>query len=84
VAAIEATAKKYKHVGYNKAALAFIEAGGNNTKNPRSPGKECYLIPSFFMGVDKYWWLNQVTYASQFLARKRFLQRARSAQLNII
>jgi len=30
----------------------------------------CYLIPSFFMGVDKYWWLNQVTYASEFLARK--------------
>jgi len=22
------------------------------------------------MGVDKYWWLNQVTYASEFLARK--------------
>jgi len=21
------------------------------------------------MGVDKYWWLNQVTYASEFLAR---------------
>ncbi|PMB51293.1 molybdenum cofactor biosynthesis protein MoaA [Fischerella thermalis CCMEE 5201] len=134
VAAIEATAKKYKNVGYNKAALAFIEAGGNDTKNPRckavdaviaiSPNDElllpcyhfaqtgvpiqgrlyelyreseevenyrqsqgklkvcegctvwCYLIPSFFMGVDKYWWLNQVTYASEFLARKRFLQRA--------
>ena len=134
MAAIQASAKKYKTVGYNKAALAFIEAGGNDTKNPRckavdaviaispddqlllpcyhfaqsgvpingqlydlyrqseevekyrkSQGKLsvcegctvwCYLIPSFFMGVDKYWWLNQVTYASEFLARKRFLQRA--------
>ncbi|CDN12755.1 moaA/nifB/pqqE family protein [Richelia intracellularis] len=134
IAAIEAVAKKYNNVGYNKAALVFIEAGGNDTKNPRckavdaviaiSPNDElllpcyhfaqtgvpingklyelyresekveeyrqnqgkldvcegctvwCYLIPSFFMGVDKYWWLNQVTYASEFLARKRFLQRA--------
>ncbi|MBW4449123.1 MAG: radical SAM protein [Spirirestis rafaelensis WJT71-NPBG6] len=134
VAAIEVAGRKYKNVGYNKAALAFIEAGGNDTKNPRckavdaviaiSPNDElllpcyhfaqtgvpingrlydlyreseeveqyrqsqgklkvcegctvwCYLIPSFFMGVDKYWLLNQVTYASEFLARKRFLQRA--------
>jgi len=30
----------------------------------------CYLIPSFFMGVDKYWWLNQVTYASEFPPEK--------------
>ncbi|HEY9874708.1 MAG TPA: radical SAM protein [Candidatus Obscuribacterales bacterium] len=133
VAAIQTGAKKYKNIGYNKAALAFIEAGGNDTKNPRckavdaviaispddklllpcyhfaqsgvpingqlyelyrqseevekyrsSQGKLsvcegctvwCYLIPSFFMGVDKYWWLNQVTYAGEFLARKRFLQR---------
>ncbi|NCJ06111.1 radical SAM protein [Synechococcales cyanobacterium C] len=36
----------------------------------------CYLIPSFFKGFDKYWWLNQVSYAGEFLARKRFLQRA--------
>jgi MoaA/NifB/PqqE/SkfB family radical SAM enzyme len=35
----------------------------------------CYLIPSFFKGFDKYWLLNQVTYAGEFLARKRFLQR---------
>ena len=35
----------------------------------------CYLIPSFFKGFDKYWLLNQATYASEFLARKRFLQR---------
>ncbi|MBA2747873.1 MAG: radical SAM protein [Tatlockia sp.] len=134
VAAIQASGKKYKNVGYNKAALAFIEAGGNDTKNPRckavdaviaispddqlllpcyhfaqsgvpingklyelyreseevekyraSQGKLsvcegctvwCYLIPSFNMGIDKYWWLNTVTYASEFLARKRFLQRA--------
>lgn len=134
VRAIEAAAKKYDNLGYNKAALAFIEAGGNDTKNPRckavdaviaiSPNNEillpcyhfsqqavpiegrlyelykqseqveefrqtqgtlpvcegctvwCYLIPSFFKGFDKYWWLNQVTYAGEFLARKRFLQRA--------
>jgi MoaA/NifB/PqqE/SkfB family radical SAM enzyme len=132
--AIEAAAKKYGNVGYNKAALEFIKAGGNDTKNPRckavdaviaiSPHDElllpcyhfaqtgvpinghlydlykqsevveeyrqsqgrlsvcegctvwCYLIPSFFKGFDKYWWLNQVTYAGEFLARKRFLQRA--------
>ena len=139
VAAIQAVAKKYNNVGYNKAALAFIKAGGNDTKNPRckavdaaiaiSPDDKlllpcyhfaqtgvpiqgrlydlyrqsqdvekyrkiqgklsvcegctvwCYLIPSFFKGVDKYWWLNQVTYAGEFLARKRFLQRARTPQL---
>jgi MoaA/NifB/PqqE/SkfB family radical SAM enzyme len=132
VAAIEAGARKYSGLGYNKAALAFIEAGGNDTQNPRckavdaviaispdnklllpcyhfaqqgvpidgklyelyreseevekfrqSQGKLsvcegctvwCYLIPSFFKGVDKYWFLNQVTYAGEFLARKRFLQ----------
>lgn len=134
VAAIEAVAKKYSTLGYNKAALEFIKSGGNDTKNPRckavdaviaispddklllpcyhfaqtgvpingnlydlyrqseevdsyrkSQGKLsvcegctvwCYLIPSFFMGIDKYWFLNQVTYAGEFLARKRFLQRA--------
>ncbi|MBW4497269.1 MAG: radical SAM protein [Oscillatoria princeps RMCB-10] len=134
VAAIEAAAKKYSNLGYNKAALAFIEAGGNDTKNPRCKAVEaviaispdnklllpcyhfaqtgisingnlyelyrqseeveqyrqsqgklsvcegctvwCYLIPSFFKGVDKYWFLNQVTYAGEFLARKRFLQGA--------
>jgi len=133
-AAIEAAAKQYSNVGYNRAALAFIEAGGNDTQTPRckavdaviaiSPHDElllpcyhfaqkgipingglyelykrseeveyyrqtqgklsvcegctvwCYLIPSFFKGFDKYWWLNQVTYAGEFLARKRFLQRA--------
>jgi MoaA/NifB/PqqE/SkfB family radical SAM enzyme len=131
--AIEASAKKYKNLGYNKAALAFIKAGGNDTQNPRckavdaviaiSPNDElllpcyhfsqtgvpiagrlydlyresevveeyrqsqgklsvcegctvwCYLIPSFFKGIDKYWLLNQVTYAGEFLARKQFLQR---------
>ncbi len=138
VLAIEAAAKQYSNVGYNKAALAFIEAGGNDTQNPRckavdaviaiSPNDElllpcyhfaqtglpingrlyelykqseevesyrqlqgklsvcegctvwCYLIPSFFKGIDKYWWLNQVTYAGEFLARKRFLQRPASYQ----
>ncbi len=131
---IEQNARKYSNVGYNKAALALIRAGGNDTQNPRckavdaviaiSPNDElllpcyhfaqkgvpidgklydlykqsevveeyrqsqgrlsvcegctvwCYLIPSFFKGVDKYWFLNQVTYAGEFLARKRFLQRA--------
>jgi MoaA/NifB/PqqE/SkfB family radical SAM enzyme len=138
VAAIEAAARQYDNLGYNKAALAFIEAGGNDTKNPRckavdaviaiSPHDElllpcyhfaqtgvpingrlyelykqseevesyrqsqgklpvcegctvwCYLIPSFFKGLDKYWWLNQVTYAGEFLARKRFLQRSAAYQ----
>jgi MoaA/NifB/PqqE/SkfB family radical SAM enzyme len=133
-AAIEATARQYHNVGYNRAALAFIAAGGNDTEHPRckavdaviaiSPHDElllpcyhfaqagvpiagrlydlyreseqveayrqsqgklsvcegctvwCYLIPSFFKGVDKYWFLNQMTYAGEFLARKRFLRRA--------
>jgi MoaA/NifB/PqqE/SkfB family radical SAM enzyme len=132
-AAIETAAKRHRNLGYNKAALAFIAAGGNDTENPRckavdaviaiSPNDElllpcyhfaqtgvpiegklydlyrqsevveeyrqsqgklavcegctvwCYLIPSFFMGIDKYWFLNQMTYAGEFLARKRFLQR---------
>ncbi len=137
VTAIEQSARRYSNVGYNKAALEFIKAGGNNVNRPRckavdaviaiSPHDElllpcyhfaqeatpirgrlyelyresevveqyrrsqgklsvcdgctvwCYLIPSFFMGIDKYWFLNQVTYAGEFLARKRFLQRARTA-----
>jgi MoaA/NifB/PqqE/SkfB family radical SAM enzyme len=137
VTAIEATARKYSNVGYNRAALEFIKAGGNDTNHPRckavdaviaiSPNDElllpcyhfsqeaapingqlyalykesevvdsyrrsqgklsvcegctvwCYLIPSFFMGFDKYWFLNQMTYAGEFLARKRFIQRARTA-----
>ena len=133
VEAIESSAKKYRNLGYNKAALELIKDGGNNTENPRckavdaviaiSPNDElllpcyhfaqqgvpingklyelykesetveefrrtqgslsvcegctvwCYLIPSFFKGFDKYWLLNQVSYAGEFLARKRFLQR---------
>lgn len=132
-AVIEAVTKKYAHIGYNKAALAFMQAGGNDRQNPRchavdaaisistddkllmpcshiaqsaisiegnlfdlyqsSPivakarrfqGKmpACqgctlwtYIIPSFFIGIDKYWWLNQRTYAGEVLARRRFLQR---------
>ncbi|WP_299411042.1 radical SAM protein [Acaryochloris sp. IP29b_bin.148] len=132
VDAIESSAKQYRNLGYNKAALEFIKAGGNDTQNPRckavdaviaiSPNDElllpcyhfaqtgvpiegrlyelyreaeiveeyrqsqgklsvcegctvwCYLIPSFFQGVDKYWVLNQVSYVGEFLARKRFLQ----------
>jgi len=138
VQAIETTARQYSNVGYNKAALAFIRAGGNDTSNPRckavdaviaiSPHDElllpcyhfaqtgvpingrlyelykqseevesyrqsqgklsvcegctvwCYLIPSFFKGLDKYWWLNQVTYAGEFLARKQFLRRTSTYQ----
>lgn len=133
VAAIQSSARRYSNIGYNKAALAFIEAGGNDTQKPRckavdaviaiSPNNElllpcyhfaqtgvpidgrleelyrssetvesyrqsqgklsvcegctvwCYLIPSFFQGLDQYWWLNQVSYAKEFLARKQFLQR---------
>jgi MoaA/NifB/PqqE/SkfB family radical SAM enzyme len=133
VEAIETAAKQHKNLGYNRAALAFIEAGGNDTKNPRckavdaviaiSPHDElllpcyhfaqkglkidgnlyemytqsevvdefrqsqgqlsvcegctvwCYLIPSFFKGLDKYWVLNQATYVGEFLARSRFLQQ---------
>lgn len=137
-AAIQSVAKKYDNVGYNRAALAFIEAGGNDTQNPRckavdaviaispddrlllpcyhfaqadvpiqgrlyelyrqseevekyrqSQGKLsvcegctvwCYLIPSFFKGIDKYRLLNQITYAGELWARKRFLQRPRRAR----
>lgn len=132
VEAIESSARKYRNLGYNKAALELIRSGGNDTQNPRckavdaviaiSPNDElllpcyhfaqtgvpiegklydlyreaeiveeyrqsqgklsvcegctvwCYLIPSFFQGIDKYWVLNQVTYVGEFLARKRFLQ----------
>ncbi len=132
VEAIESSAKQYRNLGYNRAALEFIRAGGNDTQSPRckavdaviaiSPNDElllpcyhfaqtgvpiegklydmyreaeiveeyrqsqgklsvcegctvwCYLIPSFFQGVDKYWVLNQVSYVGEFLARKRFLQ----------
>lgn len=34
--AFKSSAKKYRNVGYNKATLAFIEAGGDNTKNTRT------------------------------------------------
>jgi MoaA/NifB/PqqE/SkfB family radical SAM enzyme len=133
-AVIEAVTKKYSHIGYNKAALAFLQAGGNDRQNPRCQAVDAaisistddrllipcshiaqtalpiegklfdlyqssqiieksrrfqgkmpacqgctlwtYLIPSFFIGVDRYWWLNQLTYAGEVLARRRFLQRA--------
>jgi MoaA/NifB/PqqE/SkfB family radical SAM enzyme len=132
IQAIERSASKYNCIGYNRAALAFIADGGNDTNNPRckavdaviaispddklllpcyhfaqdgvaiegklydlyresekvesyrqSQGKLsvcegctvwCYLIPSFFMGIDKYWWLNGLSNAGEFLARKKFLQ----------
>jgi MoaA/NifB/PqqE/SkfB family radical SAM enzyme len=35
----------------------------------------CYLIPSFFMGIDKYWFLNSLSNAGEFIARAKFLQR---------
>jgi MoaA/NifB/PqqE/SkfB family radical SAM enzyme len=35
----------------------------------------CYLLPSFFMGIDKYSVLNLVTYAGEFIARQKFLQQ---------
>jgi len=41
--AIQASAKKYKYRGYNKAALAFVEAGGNDTKNPRCKAVEAVI-----------------------------------------
>lgn len=56
---------KYKYVGYNKVELAFIASGGSDTKNPRCKAVEA---PSFCMSVNKYWWLNTITYASEFLA----------------
>jgi MoaA/NifB/PqqE/SkfB family radical SAM enzyme len=132
IEAIKSSASKYSCIGYNRAALAFIADGGNDTNNPRckavdaviaispddklllpcyhfaqdgvaiegklydlyresekvesyrqSQGKLsvcegctvwCYLIPSFFMGIDKYWWLNGLSNAEEFLARKKFLQ----------
>jgi MoaA/NifB/PqqE/SkfB family radical SAM enzyme len=133
-AVIEAVTQKYSHIGYNKAALAFLQAGGNDRQAPRCKAVDAaitistddmllmpcshlaqtvlpiegklfdlyqnsqtieksrrlqgklpacqgctlwtHIIPSFFIGVDKYWWLNQLTYAGEVLARRRFLQRA--------
>jgi len=46
VSAIQASAKKHKNVGYNKAALAFIEAGGNDIKNPRCKAVEAVIAIS--------------------------------------
>ncbi|MBW4697534.1 MAG: radical SAM protein [Aphanocapsa lilacina HA4352-LM1] len=130
VAAIRGAAERYRGtVGYNRAALALIEAGGNDTTKPRckavdavivispddklllpcyhfaqhaapiggrlydlytegekvqeyrtSQGKLkvcegctvwCYLIPSFFKGLDRYTLLNGFTYADEFFARRR-------------
>lgn len=38
--------KKYRNVGYNRAALAFIEAGGNNTKNLRCKAVDAVIAIS--------------------------------------
>lgn len=46
VAAIETAAKKYSNLGYNKAALAFIEAGGNDTNNPRCKAVDAVIAIS--------------------------------------
>lgn len=128
VDAIANIARKFPNVGYNRAALAFIQAGGNDTENPRckaidaaiavSPDNQlllpcyhfaqdslpiegnlydlyrqsatvekhrqlqgklpvcegctiwCSLVPSFFKGFDKYWFLNASSYIREFLARK--------------
>jgi len=129
VAAIRDQAQKHRGIlGYNRAALALIEAGGNDIHNPRckavdavivispddrlllpcyhfaqanepingrlydlytagekvkqyreSQGKLkvcegctvwCYLIPSFFKGLDRYTLLNGLTYTDEFFARR--------------
>ncbi|HEY9895832.1 MAG TPA: radical SAM protein, partial [Candidatus Sericytochromatia bacterium] len=46
VTAIEVAAKQYSNVGYNKAALAFIEAGGNDTSNPRCKAVDAVIAIS--------------------------------------
>ncbi len=135
VGAIRAAAIRYKGtIGHNKAALALIEAGGNDIDNPRckavdaviviSPDDKlllpcyhfaqdsesingrlyelytegekvrthretqgqlkvcegctvwCYLIPSFFKGLDRYTLLNGLTYADEFFARRKSRSRA--------
>jgi len=45
-AAIEAIAKQYSNVGYNKAVLVFIEAEGNNTEKPRCKAVDAALATS--------------------------------------
>lgn len=48
----EIAAKQYNNLRYNKAALAFMEAGGNDTKNPRSKAVDAVIAISF---DDKLW-----------------------------
>lgn len=129
VASIRSAAEQYRGtLGYNRAALAFIEAGGNDTNNPRCKAVEavivispddklllpcyhfaqdsepiagklydlytqgekvrahrasqgrlkvcegctvwCYLLPSFFKGLDRYTLLNGLSYTDEFFARR--------------
>jgi MoaA/NifB/PqqE/SkfB family radical SAM enzyme len=44
--AIAASAKQYKNLGYNKAALSFIQAGGNDTQNPRCKAVDAVIAIS--------------------------------------
>lgn len=44
---MQASVQKHKNVGYNRAALAFIEAGGNDTKNPRCKAVEAVIACQF-------------------------------------
>ncbi len=44
---MQASAQKHKNVGYNRAALSFIEAGGNDTKNPRCKAVEAVIACRF-------------------------------------
>ncbi|AGY57864.1 radical SAM protein [Gloeobacter kilaueensis] len=142
VAAIRHAAERYRGIlGYNKAALALIEAGGNHTADPRCKAVEavivispddklllpcyhfaqhsepiagrlfelyssgekvaeyrasqgrlsvcegctvwCYLIPSFFKGLDRYTLLNGLSYADEFFARRRG-RRSRSAATAVL
>jgi MoaA/NifB/PqqE/SkfB family radical SAM enzyme len=130
VSAIRSAAQRYRGIiGHNRAALALIEAGGNDVNNPRckavdaviviSPDDKlllpcyhfaqaeetingrlyelytqgekvqeyrdsqgtlkvcegctvwCYLIPSFFKGLDRYTLLNGLSYTDEFFSRRR-------------
>nr|WP_250123935.1 hypothetical protein [Chroococcidiopsis sp. CCMEE 29] len=46
MAAMQVSVQKHKNVRYNRAALAFIEAGGCDTKNPRCKAVEAVIAIS--------------------------------------
>jgi len=52
VAAMQASAQKHKNVRYNRAELSFIEAGGNDTKNPRCKAVEAVIACRFVKVVQ--------------------------------